>query len=117
MPHAGESLLLELFVIFVSAKLLGELFERMRLPAVLGEMLAGVLLGPSALALIHPGNITTALAGRVWWAWPVAALGSLPPLRALLHRGYRWFAANRHRFSRSCAIHRTLPAEAKRPAA
>jgi Kef-type K+ transport system membrane component KefB len=63
MPHAGESLLLELFVIFVSAKLLGELFERLRLPAVLGEMLAGVLLGPSALALVHPGNITIALAG------------------------------------------------------
>lgn len=63
MPHAGESLLLELFVIFVSAKLLGELFERLRLPAVLGEMLAGVILGPSALALVHPGNITTALAG------------------------------------------------------
>jgi Kef-type K+ transport system membrane component KefB len=63
MPHAGESLLLELFVIFVSAKLLGELFERLKLPAVLGEMLAGVILGPSALALVHPGNITLALAG------------------------------------------------------
>src|SRR5574341_630375 len=44
MPHGGASLLLELFVIFVSAKLLGELFERLRMPAVLGEMLAGVLL-------------------------------------------------------------------------
>ncbi len=63
MPHGGGSILLELFVIFVSAKLLGELFERLRMPAVLGEMLAGVILGPSALAWVHPGEITTALAG------------------------------------------------------
>ena len=63
MPHGSGSLLLELFIIFVSAKLMGELFERLRMPAVLGEMLAGVILGPSALALVHPGEITTALAG------------------------------------------------------
>jgi len=63
MGHGGGSLLLELFVIFVSAKLMGEFFERLRMPAVLGEMLAGVILGPSALAWVHPGDITTALAG------------------------------------------------------
>ena len=50
------------------------------------------------------------LAGRVWWTRPLAALGSLPPLRALLGRGYRWFAARRHRFSQSCAIHPAPPA-------
>ena len=57
------------------------------------------------------------LAGRVWWAWPVAALGSLPLLRVLLGRGYRWFAANRHRVSQACGIHPAPPTEAKRPAA
>ena len=57
------------------------------------------------------------LARRVWWTWPLAALGALPPVRALLHRAYRWFAARRHRFSDACAIHPTPPAEAKRPAA
>jgi len=63
MPHGGESLLLELFIIFVSAKLLGEIFERLSLPAVLGEMLAGVLLGPGLLKVVFPSETTVSLAG------------------------------------------------------
>ena len=51
-----EQLLLELFAIFVSAKVVGELFERFRLPSVLGEILAGAALGPYALGLIHPSD-------------------------------------------------------------
>src|SRR5437899_4830100 len=47
-----EQLLLELFAIFVSAKAVGELFERIRLPSVLGEILAGAVLGPYALGWI-----------------------------------------------------------------
>ncbi|HEV2021754.1 MAG TPA: cation:proton antiporter [Terriglobales bacterium] len=62
MPHGGESLLLELFLIFVSAKLLGEIFERLSLPAVLGEMLAGVLLGPGLLKVVSPSETTVSLA-------------------------------------------------------
>jgi hypothetical protein len=41
MPHGTDSLLLQLFTIFVWAKVFGELFERMHMPAVLGEILAG----------------------------------------------------------------------------
>jgi len=52
MPASPEQLLLQLFVIFVAAKLLGELFERLRLPAVPGEILAGVALGPYAISVI-----------------------------------------------------------------
>lgn len=47
-----EQLLLELFAIFVSAKAVGELFERVGLPSVLGEITAGALLGPYALGWI-----------------------------------------------------------------
>jgi Kef-type K+ transport system membrane component KefB len=46
MPHA-DPLLLELFFVFLWAKVFGEIFEQMGLPAVLGEIFAGVLLGPS----------------------------------------------------------------------
>ena len=45
MPTGTEQLLLELFAIFVSAKMIGELFERFSLPSVLGEILAGAVLG------------------------------------------------------------------------
>ncbi|HEY4052931.1 MAG TPA: cation:proton antiporter [Terriglobales bacterium] len=52
VPTGPEQLLLELFVIFVSAKAVGELFERISLPSVLGEILAGAVLGPYALGWI-----------------------------------------------------------------
>jgi Kef-type K+ transport system membrane component KefB len=62
MPHGPEALLLELFAIFVSAKVIGEIFERLGLPAVLGEILAGVGLGPYALGWITPTDIIHSVA-------------------------------------------------------
>jgi Na+:H+ antiporter len=49
MDQGPTTLLLELFAIFLAAKAVGEVFERLRLPAVLGEILAGITLGPYAL--------------------------------------------------------------------
>ena len=46
------SLLLALVAIFVVTKVLGEIAQRMGQPAVLGELLAGVLLGGSVLGII-----------------------------------------------------------------
>jgi Kef-type K+ transport system membrane component KefB len=45
-------LLFQFLVIFVAAKLVGEIFERLGLPAVPGEILAGLALGPFALGWI-----------------------------------------------------------------
>jgi len=56
MPHAPDQLLLQLLAIFVSAKVAGELFERVRLPSVLGEILAGIALGPFAMDWINPSD-------------------------------------------------------------
>ncbi len=52
MDHGPQALLLEMFAIFLAAKAVGELFERLRMPAVLGEILAGVVLGPYTLGWI-----------------------------------------------------------------
>jgi Kef-type K+ transport system membrane component KefB len=60
--HEYDLLLFELFAIFVAAKLIGEIFERIQLPAVLGEILAGVLIGPYALGWIHPSGTLKAIA-------------------------------------------------------
>ena len=49
------SVLVVLASILIAAKVLGELAERFGQPAVVGELLAGVLLGPSVLGLVDPG--------------------------------------------------------------
>ena len=51
MPHSLQVLLL-LTIIVVSAKLAGAAANRVRLPAVFGEILVGLLLGPSLLDLL-----------------------------------------------------------------
>lgn len=56
MPPAPDLLLFQLLAIFVSAKVAGELFESVRLPSVLGEILAGIALGPFALGWINPSD-------------------------------------------------------------
>ncbi len=57
-----QLLLLELFAIFACAKAVGELFERVGLPSVLGEILAGALLGPYALNIIPASDIIHSVA-------------------------------------------------------
>jgi Kef-type K+ transport system membrane component KefB len=54
--------LLTLFIMLAAAKFMAELFERLRQPAVAGEILAGVLIGPSLLNLAAPSEITSILA-------------------------------------------------------
>jgi len=62
MNHDPQMLLWQLFAIFLAAKAVGELFERLRLPAVLGEILAGVVVGPYALGWIHPSETIESIA-------------------------------------------------------
>ena len=62
MPHGTDTLLLQLFTIFVWAKVFGELFERLGIPAVLGEILAGVALGPFGTGFVVPSSTIFAIA-------------------------------------------------------
>ena len=69
--------LLTLFVMFLAAKILAELFERLRQPAVAGEILAGILIGPSLLALSYSPSDTPVLLQRSskgpdWWVTGIA---------------------------------------------
>ena len=61
MTDSGE-LLVGLVAIWLGAKLGGEAMERVGQPAVVGELLAGVLIGPGVLGLIHPSPVFMALA-------------------------------------------------------
>ena len=62
MPNAPDILLLQLFFIFVWAKIFGEVFERLHLPAVVGEILAGIALGPFGAKFIIPGDTVYSIA-------------------------------------------------------
>jgi Kef-type K+ transport system membrane component KefB len=55
-------ILLTLFIMLAAAKFMAELFERLRQPAVAGEIVAGILIGPSLLNLAAPSEITSILA-------------------------------------------------------
>ncbi|HEV2075304.1 MAG TPA: cation:proton antiporter [Thermoleophilaceae bacterium] len=49
-------ILVDLFAVLVAAKAGDELFKRLGQPAIVGEILAGVLVGPSVLGLVEPGE-------------------------------------------------------------
>lgn len=51
-----------LALILVVAKIAAELCERVRIPAVLGEIVAGIIIGPSALGLVEPSDALRVLA-------------------------------------------------------
>ena len=58
--HANA--LLMLFLAFAGARLLGHVFARLKLPIVVGELLAGAILGPQLLDLVHSSEVMDAMA-------------------------------------------------------
>jgi len=58
MEHITK-ILFDLLLMFAAAKIMGELFERIKQPAVIGEILAGILLGPYIFGLIDPSQVET----------------------------------------------------------
>ena len=64
-------------VIFVAARLLAELLVRLQLPTILGELIAGVIIGASGLHLIVPPETQAALSQ--WMVQLVGSLSDVPP--------------------------------------
>lgn len=63
--HAILVLLLQLAVLLVLARVLAELMGRIGQPAVIGELLAGIILGPTVLGYLSPETFA--------WAFPQEA--------------------------------------------
>ncbi|HKX29925.1 MAG TPA: cation:proton antiporter [Blastocatellia bacterium] len=61
VPTEGPPVLLGLLIMLVAAKLMAELFERLRQPAVAGVILAGVIIGPGVLGWVSPSELTNRL--------------------------------------------------------
>jgi Kef-type K+ transport system membrane component KefB len=52
---------LAVLTVFAAARLMREIFERLRQPGIVGEILAGLLVGPHVLGWIRPNDFLTAL--------------------------------------------------------
>src|SRR5215469_13373761 len=79
MTRGADPFLLQLLVIFLWTKIFGELFEQLSLPAVLGEILSGVVLGPYLTGFIVPTGATTSIGelGAIFLLFTVG-LGTRP---------------------------------------
>ena len=56
--------LADLAIVLVAAKLGDELFKRLKQPALVGEILAGVAIGPSVLGFVEPSEALEIFAER-----------------------------------------------------
>ena len=60
-PSGPAKIPLAMLLVFVSAKLMAEAAERLGQPGIVGEILAGVLIGPSVLGWLAPNEFLSAL--------------------------------------------------------
>ena len=84
--HIAE-FLLALIAIFVAAKLFGELAERIGQPAVLGELVGGVVIGVSGLHLVDPHNDTIRLLSELGVILLLFLIGLETDLKKLMQVG------------------------------
>lgn len=61
MPAHEFPLPVALLIVFGSAKLMGEIFVKLRQPSLVGEIVAGAIIGPSVLGWIAPNDTLKAL--------------------------------------------------------
>ena len=67
-PHEVMTMFISLAVLLCTAKLAGEIMQKLDQPSVLGEIMAGILLGPTVLGHFKPGL----------YAWVFPSTGNLP---------------------------------------
>src|SRR6266852_1322801 len=88
MGHVDVPQLLGLLVVMLgAAKVLGALAQRIGQPAVLGELVAGVILGRSILGLVDPGTDVLHLFAELGVIILLFEIGLETDLRQLLRVG------------------------------
>jgi Kef-type K+ transport system membrane component KefB len=81
------SFLVALIAIIVSAKIFGEIAERLGQPAVLGELLGGMVVGVSGLHLVDPHDVTIHLLSELGVLLLLFLIGLETDLKKLLSVG------------------------------
>ncbi len=85
-----HTFLLHLLIILLSARLFAELAVRLQIPSVIGELFAGILLGPSILGWISPSEAITLLA-EIGIILLLFEVGLDTDLRRLMRTGMKSF--------------------------
>ncbi|WP_281950945.1 cation:proton antiporter [Nitrosophilus kaiyonis] len=83
----SEDIFLILLIILFSARVFGEIFRKLSFPSVLGELLAGLILGPSLFGIVELNEVIKLLAeiGIILLLFDV---GLETDLKKLLHTGW-----------------------------
>jgi Kef-type K+ transport system membrane component KefB len=76
-PHPLLIFLLDITVLLLLARCLGLLAERMKMPAIVGELLTGMILGPSLLGHLAPGFTHWLLPAQAEQTHLIDAVGQL----------------------------------------
>ena len=61
MDVSSVPLPVTVLIVFAAARLFSEIFERLKQPGIVGEILAGVVIGPALLGWISPNDVTRTL--------------------------------------------------------
>jgi Kef-type K+ transport system membrane component KefB len=85
--HEAATVLVALVAIFVGTKVLGEIAQRVRQPAVLGELIAGVILGGSVLGVVDPADPVIATMAQLGVIILLFEIGLQTELAALIRVG------------------------------
>jgi len=85
--HGVAALLPALIAIFVATKLLGEIAQRLGQPAVLGELIAGIVLGGSVLGIVDPADPIIASMAEIGVIVLLFTIGLETELAALVRVG------------------------------
>jgi Kef-type K+ transport system membrane component KefB len=81
------TILTDILVVLVAAKLAAEVAERIGVPAVVGEILAGLIVGPSALGLVGDGDEVLRTLGEIGVILLLLEVGMEMDLRELSRVG------------------------------
>jgi Kef-type K+ transport system membrane component KefB len=85
--HGIGAVLAALVAIFIGTRVLGDLAQRVGQPAVLGELIAGVLLGGSVLGIVNPGDPVIAAMSEIGVIVLLFAIGLETELASLARVG------------------------------
>ncbi|MDF0533949.1 cation:proton antiporter [Shewanella sp. A32] len=81
-----DDLLIALFLILLLSRLLGEGCQRLGWPVVVGEIAAGVILGPSLLGWLHPNQVLANIA-ELGIILLLFSIGTETSIKRLYHAG------------------------------